>query len=123
MISMALDQASLALLFATSTTNTGVNVFIEHLVRVKRFILGRPHTRNIEGHFVCVQVKQFSSTDPASGKKKKQQTAECSVQEWLLIDSMQPQAKSYSSFASLLKVGSSVTVVRLLALTCVLNIK
>lgn len=93
---MALDSAAIT---AFSSSSKGLTAFVQHLVRIQRFILGRPQSRGTEGHFVCVQVRLLSKDK----KKKRLSSREDSGLEWLLIDSMETGAVSFPSFAALLK--------------------
>lgn len=97
-MSMALDPASINTLSSAPLNNA----FVGHLLKVQRFMLGRPQNRDIEGHFVCVQVKLID--EERKNKRRLSQSPETGL-EWLLVDSTRPHALSYPSFGALIKVN------------------
>jgi hypothetical protein len=107
LISMALDAVSLSILMTPPYECGGMSRFVEHLVKVERFILGRSQTRTAEGHFVCVHVRSIHEASPTKRKRKCVGASdEKSVDlEWLLVDSMNSNVIVYTSFGALVKVS------------------
>jgi hypothetical protein len=80
--------------------------FLRQLVRAGRFILGRPQTDNVAGHFVCVHARFPPSASNASASVgiEERPIEDC---QWVLVDSTRHQTDTFTSLSGLLQVPST----------------